>query len=88
MVLTNELRDLICQDFIDILKANYGEHWKEKLTAKLTPSPIQQIAEQRGVSISDVRKVRRQVLLGGRLLQWYTSLLEPLPPPSDWLLSQ
>ena len=80
MVLTNELRDLICQDFLDIFQERYGDEWRAKLTTNLRPSPIHQIAEQRGVSVSDVRKVRSQILLGGRLLQWYTSLTEPLPP--------
>lgn len=85
MVLTDEMRDLICQDLLDVFKARYGDQWKQKLTTNLRPSPLQQIAEQRGVSVSDVRKVRSQVLLGGRILQWYTRLLEPLPPSSSLL---
>lgn len=85
MVLTNEMRDLICQDFLDIFKARYGDEWKQKLTTNLRPSPLQQIAEQRGVSVSDVRKVRRLIILGGLYLQWYTSLCQPLPASSSLL---
>jgi len=88
MVLTDEMRDLICQDLLDIFKARYGDQWKEKLTTNLRPSPFRQIAEQRGVSLSDVRKVRSQVLLGGRLIQFYTTLLEPLPSSTGTILLQ
>ena len=80
MPLTDEQRDIIMQDLIDIFKARYGDEWRIKLTTNLKPSPLAQIAEQRGVKITDVRKVRSQLLLGGRLLQWYTTLLEPVPP--------
>ncbi len=79
MPLTDEQRDIIMQDLIDIFKARYGDDWRTKLTTNLKPSPLAQIAEQRGVRITDVRKVRSQLLLGGRLLQWYTNLLEPVP---------
>jgi hypothetical protein len=79
MPLTDEQRDIIMQDLIDIFKVRYGDDWRTKLTTNLKPSPLAQIAEQRGVKITDVRKVRSQLLLGGRLLQWYTTLLEPVP---------
>ena len=72
MTLSDELRDLILQDFIDIFKARYGEKWREKLATHLRPSPIYQIAEQRGVTVSDVRKVRSQILAVGQFLNLLT----------------
>ncbi len=45
MPLTQELRDIILQDFIDIFQAKYGDQWKDKLTTNLRPSPIRQIAD-------------------------------------------
>ena len=79
MVLTEEKRDEIMQDFIEIFKARYGKEWREKLTTQLKPSPIYQIAEQRGVSISDVRKVRSQMLAAGQFIRWYETLVQPTP---------
>lgn len=85
MVLTNEIRDVILQDFIDIFQAKYGEEWRSKLTSKLTPSPIHQIAEQRGVSVSDVKKVRSQMVALGLLFQVIQTMTEPNPLPDlEW----
>lgn len=79
MVLSNEIRDVILQDFIDIFQAKYGEEWRSKLTTKLTPSPIHQIAEQRGVRVSDVKKVRSQMVALGLLFQVVQTMTSPLP---------
>lgn len=83
MPLTDEKRDEILQDLIDVFQARFGEDWRKKLTTNLKPSPLSQIAEQRGVSLSNVRKVRSQLLLCGQLIQWYTSLIEPIPTSSS-----
>ena len=78
MVLTNEIRDAILQDFLDIFQARYGEDWRMKLTTNLRPSPIQQIAEQRGVSVSDVKKVRSQLMAMGLLFSVVRNMTEPI----------
>ena len=79
MVLSIEIRDVILQDFIDIFQAKYGEEWRHKLTGKLSPSPIHQIAEQRGVSVSDVKKVRSQLVAVGLLFEVVQTMTSPLP---------
>ena len=79
MPLTQEVRDIIIQDFIDILQARYGDQWMEKLTSNIRPSPIRQIADQRGVTVADVRKVRSQLLALGQVIQIFTTLTQPLP---------
>ena len=84
MPLSLELRDLILQDFLDIFQARYGEEWKSKLTTNLRPSPIRQIAEQRGVTVSDVKKVRSQLLAMGQVVQLFIQMTQPLPA-SEWL---
>ena len=89
MPLTEEQKNLIVQDFIDIFQARYGEGWRSKLTTNLRPSPIQQIAEQRGVKVSDVRKIRSQLLAVGRIVTFMHTLTEPLPNhayslPLEW----
>lgn len=78
MPLSPELRDVIIQDFLDIFQARYGETWKSKLTANLRPSPIRQIAEQRGATITDVKKVRRQLVALGQVINSLQMILEPI----------
>lgn len=86
MVLSNETRDIILQDFIDIFQAKYGDQWRHKLTSKLSPSPIHHIAEQRGVRVSDVKKVRSQMVALGLLFQVVQTMTSPLPSdPSPYL---
>ena len=80
MPLTEEIRDLILQDLIDIFQARFGEDWRSKLTSNLRPSPIQQIAEQRGVTVSDVKKVRAKLMKMGILFQAFQQSLEQYPP--------
>lgn len=81
MPLSPELRDVILQDFLDIFQARFGDEWRSKLTTNLRPSPIQQIAEQRGVKVSDVKKVRSQLLAVGQLFQLITMMTQPVSPP-------
>ena len=83
MPLSEETRDLILQDLIDIFQARFGESWRSKLTSNLKPSPIQQIAEQRGVTVSDVKKVRSQLLAVGQIFHIIHTLTQPLPSSSD-----
>jgi hypothetical protein len=78
MTLTDEQRDVILQDFLDIFQAKYGENWRSKLTTNLRPSPIHQIAEQRGVKVSDVKKVRSQLLAVGQLFLLFSTMTQPL----------
>ena len=79
MPLTEEIRDLILQDLIDIFQARFGEEWRSKLTTNLRPSPIQQIAEQRGVTVADVKKVRSQLLAVGQIYHIIHTMTQPLP---------
>jgi hypothetical protein len=72
MTLSDDLRDLIIQDFFDIFQARYGKEWRSKLTTNLRPSPIYQIAEQRGVSVTDVKKVRSQILAVAHFINVFT----------------
>lgn len=81
MPLSPELRDVILQDFLDIFQARFGDEWRSKLTTNLRPSPIQQIAEQRGVKVSDVKKVRSQLLAVGQLVQLINMMTQPVSPP-------
>lgn len=87
MPISEEQRDLILQDLIDVFRARYGEGWRMKLITNLKPSPLAQIAEQRGVRLSDVKKVRSQLLLAGRLVQFYTTLTQPMSslPTQEWI---
>ncbi len=78
MPLSEEQRDLILQDLIDIFQARYGDQWRAKLTTNLKPSPIHQIAEQRGVSVSDVKKVRSQLLAVGQIFHIISTMTAPL----------
>lgn len=83
MPLTEEIRDLILQDLIDIFQARFGEDWRSKLTSNLRPSPIQQIAEQRGVTVAEVKKVRSQLLAVGQIFHIIHTLTQPLPHESN-----
>lgn len=82
MTLSDDLRDQIIQDFFDIFQAKYGSEWRSKLTTNLRPSPIYQIAEQRGVSVSDVKKVRSQILAVAHFINLFNVCLptEPTEP--------
>lgn len=85
MPLSDEQRDIILQDFLDIFQAKYGDQWRAKLTTNLRPSPIQQIAEQRGVKVSDVKKVRSQLLAVGQLFLIISTMTQPIQSTSDLL---
>ena len=75
--LSQEKKDQIAQDFIDIFQTRYGPSWQSMLTKKLTPSPVYQIAEQRDVSVSTVRKIRTQLLATGHILLFIKLISEP-----------
>lgn len=68
-MLSPEQEQAIYQELLQIFQDRYGEQWRTKLTTNLRPSPIHQIAEQFGVSVSDVRKVRAKLMIFGLLLQ-------------------
>lgn len=76
--LSQEKKDQIAQDFIDICQARYGEGWRSKLSDKLRPSPIRQIAQQRGVSVSAVRKIRSQLILVGYMVILHETITAPI----------
>lgn len=82
MPLTEEKRDLILQDLLDIFQARFGDQWRAKLTTNLKPSPLQQIAEQRGVSVTDVKKVRSQLLAVGQIFHVISTMTAPLDATS------
>lgn len=71
MPLSRELEDKISQDFKQIFEARYGEDWRNYLSKPLKPSPIQQIAQQYGVSVSEVRRIRNQWIVVGEILTFY-----------------
>ena len=79
MPLSEEQRDIILQDLIDIFQSRYGEEWRAKLTTNLRPSPLQQIAEQRGVKMTDVKKVRSQLLAVGQVFQVISTMTASYP---------
>lgn len=83
MPLSDELRDIILQDLIDIFQARYGEEWRFKLTSNLKPSPIHQIAEQRGVTVAEVKKVRSQLLAIGQIFHIVRTMTTPLSSETD-----
>ena len=74
-MIPEEQRDEIIKDFINIFQAHYGEEWKRKLMAPLKPSPIYQIAKERGVNVSEVRKIRSQLIVCGQFIELYMSLI-------------
>lgn len=79
MPLSEEQRDIILQDLIDIFQSRYGDEWRAKLTTNLKPSPLQQIAEQRGVKINQVKKVRSQLLAVGQVFQVISTMTATYP---------
>jgi hypothetical protein len=83
MPLSDEQRDIILQDLIDIFQARYGEGWRFKLTTNLKPSPIHQIAEQRGVTVADVKKVRSQLLAIGQIFHIVHTMTTPIESEID-----
>lgn len=76
MVLTEEQSRLIQEDLLLVFQQRYGEAWRENLTKQLRPSPLSQIAEQRGVSLREVRKLRSQFLVLGQFFELYKTLIE------------
>lgn len=78
MAIPDELRDLVIQDFIDVFQSRYGDNWRSKLTTNLRPSPIHQIAEQRGVRVSIVKKIRSQLVAMGLLYEVIHTMTQPL----------
>lgn len=69
MPLSEEKHAQILSDLITVFQARYGEAWRANLRKNLTPSPLQQIAEQNGVSLTQVRKVRSQLLRVGLVFE-------------------
>ena len=89
MPLSEEQKDFILQDIIEVFQSKYGENWRNKLTTNLKPSPIRHIAQQRGVKVSDVQKVRSQLMTVGRMVSILQTFSEPLPThdptlPPQW----
>ena len=79
MPLTDEKEAQILEDFLTIFYDKYGAEWRNHLSTNLRPSPIRQIAEQRGVTVSDVRKVRTKLLRIGLLFEALQSSYEIYP---------
>jgi hypothetical protein len=79
MVLTYDQSVAIQEDFLAIFKERYGDAWRESLTKQLRPSPIPALAEQRGVSIADVRKIRSQMRVLGLFFELYKDLISQSP---------
>jgi len=69
MPLTEDQQIQIRTDLIEAFQTKYGEQWPMKLTKNLRPSPISTIADLRGVSVSQVRKIRSQLLMVGMVYQ-------------------
>jgi hypothetical protein len=84
--LSQEKKNQIAQDFIDIFQARYGEEWRSKLSDRLQPSPVYQIAEQRGVSVSAVRKIRSQLIVVGYMVTLHETITAPINYTEDLLL--
>lgn len=83
MPLTEDQENLILEDFKRIFQQQYGDVWMTKLTKNLRPSPIQQIATLRGVSIKDVRKVRSKLMHVGIFLNVYTAATQAVNEELD-----
>lgn len=77
MPLTEDQRTMILQDFGKIFRDRYGDWWLFFLTSRLTPSPIAEIARQRNVSISSVRKIRKEIRCLGDIFLMYVSFYIP-----------
>jgi hypothetical protein len=69
MPFSEEKHAQILSDLISVFQARYGDAWRTKLRRNLKPSPLQDIAEQRGVSLTQVRKVRSQLLRVGMVFE-------------------
>jgi hypothetical protein len=78
-MISQDQRYLVFQDFVDIFKEKYGEEWMYFMSQKLIPSPIQSIAEHRGVNVFQVKRIRRQLKVIGQYFELIRSLYEPLP---------
>lgn len=65
MPLSEEKHAEILADLIGVFQARYGDQWRTKLRGNLKPSPLSQIAEQRGVTVTQVKQVRSQLLRVG-----------------------
>jgi hypothetical protein len=62
MPITEDQRNLIRDDLITAFQLRFGDEWPYKMTTNLRPSPISAIAQERQVSVSEVRKIRSQLL--------------------------
>jgi hypothetical protein len=79
MPLTEEQHAQIRTDLIEAFQTKYGDQWHLKLTKNLRPSPIPTIAQQRGVPVSQVRKVRSQLLMLGMVYQALQGAMQAEP---------
>ena len=75
MVLTEDQSKTIQEDLLNVFQQRYGESWRDHLTKHLRPSPLAQIAEQRGVPLADVRRVRSQFSVLGQFFELYKTLV-------------
>lgn len=81
MPLSEETHTQILADLISVFQTRYGDQWRTKLRGNLKPSPFAQIAEQRGVTVAQVKKVRSQLLrIGLVFAALEAAYAEPLPP--------
>lgn len=78
MPLTIEQRDSIAEDLKHCFETQYGDTWRTCLQKPLRPSPIHQIAQKYGVSVSNVRKIRRYWSLVGQILIFVDYLTLPI----------
>jgi hypothetical protein len=69
MPITEEQRSQITADLIAVFQERYDNEWIVKLNTNLRPSPLQEIAERRGVSLYEVRKARSRLLQTGIFLE-------------------
>ncbi len=69
MPITEEQRAQIISDLIAVFQERFGNEWIRKLNTNLRPSPVEEIAERRGVSLHEVRKARSSLLHLGILLE-------------------
>lgn len=69
MPVTEDQRNLIRDDLITAFQLRFGDEWPYKMTTNLRPSPISAIAQERQVPVSEVRKIRSQLLRLGIFFQ-------------------
>lgn len=62
--------ELVLNDLRQAFRAQFGDTWTRCLHKNLRPSPLQEIATRRGVSISYVRKKRAELMHAGLAIQW------------------